>query len=325
MEPISRIDPSKNQLFFRGLSATDLCRKHSYEAVFFLLLNGRLPDTNELRDITQRLIELRKFYSRDIVSLADLARSLDHLKKKYRLSNEDVLISYLSLSPLVAANELYSKFTHVIEQPRTDLAHAANFLWMTKSTISNEETINDFQTSLVLHMDDPSNPSLTALNESMRKGMTIADALVAAHTAHLGPLHHGAGTEAMKMFIEIRDSYNPEEYLSDRLNSGRKIFGLGHRIYTGPDPRAEILGKILQRRTQNTKYEWLLPVIERVKREGRSLLREMKGVDVYPNVDLYNAALYFSFGYPAEFNTELFAVARAAGWIAHITESLINP
>jgi citrate synthase len=322
MDPISKIDPSRNQLFFRGLNATNLCRNHSYEAVFFLLLNGWLPDNNELRDTTQRLIEFRKFYSRDVMSLADLARSLDQLENKYRLSNKEVLFSFLSLSPLVVANDLYSSFTHVIEQPRNDLEQATNFLWMTKCTMPSEDDINDFQTSLVLHMDDPSNPSLTALNESMRDGKSIADALIAAHTAHLGPLHHGAGTEAMRMFVEMRNSDNSVEYLRNRLNSGGKIFGLGHRIYRGVDPRARILEEILQRRTKNTPNEWIPHIIDQVKLEGQLLLKEEKGVEVYPNVDLYNAAVYFSLGFPLEFNTELFAVARAAGWIAHIMEWL---
>jgi citrate synthase len=322
MEPISKIDPSSNQLFFRGLNVADLCQNYSFEAVVFLLINGQLPDTSELSDTAQRLVELRRYYSKDVVSLADLARSLNQLQKKHHLSNKDALFSFLSLSPLVAANELYSKFTHRIEQPRTDLGQAANFLWMTKCTMPSEDDINDFQTSLVLHMDDPSNPSLTALDESMRDGKSIADALIAAHTVHLGPLHHGAGTEAMRMLFEMRNSDNSVEYLRNRLYSGGKIFGLGHRIYRGVDPRARILEETLQRRTKNTPNEWIPHIIDQVKLEGQLLLKEEKGVEAYPNVDLYNAAVYFSLGFPFELNTELFAVARAAGWIAHIMEWL---
>jgi citrate synthase len=321
MEAISRIDSSLNRLFFRGLSATSLCAKYDFEAVLFLLINGHLPSANELAEMSEQMIEFRKFYAGKVTSLANLAKSLDQLRSKQDLSHYEILITFVSLAPLIAANGLQSQYSYSIEKPQSSLGHVSNFLWMTKRKLPNNEDVHDFQSSLILHMDDPSNPSLTALIESINDGKTISEALLAAYTTHLGPLHHGAGTEAMKMFFEMKNTADPAKYLRDRLSSGGKIFGLGHRIYTGKDPRAEILEEILIRRTKGTKNEWLLDVIEHVKQDGYSLLKEVKGVEVYPNIDLYNAAVYFSLGYPPEFNTDLFAVARAAGWIAHIIES----
>jgi citrate synthase len=57
-----------------------------------------------------------------------------------------------------------------------------------------------------------------------------------------------------------------------------------------------------------------------VAREGISLLSEYKGIQAFPNIDLYNAAVNFTFGLPPELNTSLFAISRSAGWMAHILE-----
>ena len=126
----------------------------------------------------------------------------------------------------------------------------------------------------------------------------------------------------MKMFIEIKDLEGIKEYLKHRIRSGNKIFGMGHRIYQGFDPRAAMLKEMLKRRSINTDNNWLNDIIEEVASEGSSLLTELKGIQAHPNVDLYNAAIYSTFGFPPEFNTTLFALSRVAGWSAHVLESL---
>ena len=82
-----------------------------------------------------------------------------------------------------------------------------------------------------------------------------------------------------------------------------------------------MLKDMLQRRTINTDDNWLIHIIEEVAIEGSDLLTELKGIQTHPNVDLYNAATYSTFGFPPEFNTTLFALSRVAGWAAHILES----
>ncbi len=320
MKPISRIDVSKNKLFFRGFDVTELSRKYGFEEVLYLLMNAELPSNNELHELAKKLVELRRYYTDETLSLEELARNLDRIRSENQLSLEDILLTFVSLAPLVVANRFGILHSRRIEKPDSSLGHAANFLWMMKGKIPIESDIKDFETSLILHMDDPTNPSLSALNESFLEGGSPSNILLSALSSHIGPLHHGAGTEAMKMFEEMRDVNNPRKYLEERVDSGRKIFGLGHRIYRANDPRAVVLGNILQRRAVNTSDSWLLEIIEQVVREGHAILKERKGIDAYPNVDLYNAAVYSTFEFPPELNTELFAISRASGWIAHLIE-----
>ena len=321
MEPISYIDSKTNQLFFRGYNVADFSKRYDFETVLLLLINGHWPSDEELAATTKRMVELREFYDDDCGSLSDLAWSLDRIKDDNNLDNYDTLLTFVALAPVVVANEANLLLNRFVKQPSNqNLGIAANFLWLTKGTAPSEIDLRDFQTALILHMDDPDNPSLSKLREALKKGQSVSEVLMSALSAHTNPLHHGAGTEAMAMFQEIRAQSNARSYLARRLDSGGKIHGLGHRIYTGMDPRAIILKEMLERRTHETSAEWLLRISDIVAKEGRTLLLEKKRIDAYPNVDFYNAAVYFTFGFPPELNTSLFAISRAAGWMAHVLE-----
>lgn len=322
MEPISRIDSSTNQLFFRGINVANLSEKYDYESVLYLLMHGSLPTAKQRNATISKLISFRNLYSKNMKSLMALARKLDFIISENSLERDDAFLAFVSLSTIVAASTLTKSLGSKMYNPDPFMDHAANFLWMVFGRRPPEQDTNDFQTCLILHMDDPDNPSLTALSDAISLGSSLSNGLVAALTRHVDVLHHGAGTEAMKMFYDVKDSTVIRDYLKQRIESNQKIFGLGHRIYRGFDPRALILKDILQRRAANTDKEWLVPVIEEVAKEGSCLLADLKGIQTYPNVDLYNAATYTTFGFPAEFNTTLFALSRVAGWSAHIREIL---
>ena len=322
MEPISRIDSSTNQLFFRGINVIELANESDYESVLYLLIHGSLPSTMQRDEIAVKMIEFRDLYSTDMDSLQSLAAIIDTIKKEYSLENEDSFLAFVALSAVIAARSLGKLRKLEYHKPNPDLDFAANFLWMSSGKESTSQEIRDFQSCLILHMDDPDNPSLTGLHRVILECNSISKGLIAALEEHVGVLHHGAGREAVRMFEEVRNSENITSYLWKRIQDGNKLFGLGHRIYRGFDPRALFLKEMLHRRAINTDHEWLIKVIEEVAREGSRLLLESKGIHAYPNVDLYNAATYTTFGFPPEFNTTLFALARVAGWSAHTIELL---
>jgi citrate synthase len=43
---------------------------------------------------------------------------------------------------------------------------------------------------------------------------------------------------------------------------------------------------------------------------------------IYPNVDFYSGLVYRKLGIPTDLFTPVFAIARAAGWLAHWKEQL---
>jgi len=322
MEPISRIDSSTNQLYFRGINVTDLSKKADFESVFYLLMYGSLPSAKQYDEIKNKMISFRNLYSKEIDSLQSLADCFDKIRLENSLEKEDALLAFVSLSSVVAASAFAKSKEIGIRKSVTALGHVANFLMIANGKESSPLDIRDFQTCLILHMDDPDNPSLSALSRKLTESKSISEGLKAALEKHVDVLHHGAGAEAMRMFNAVDELDSVEEVLRYRIENGEKVFGLGHRIYRGFDPRAHILREIMYRRADNSETRKIIEIIEEVTKKGRKLLANLKGINAYPNVDLYNAATYTTFGFPPEFNTTLFALARVAGWSAHVLELL---
>ena len=110
------------------------------------------------------------------------------------------------------------------------------------------------------------------------------------------------------------------EFVNAELGAGRKIFGLGHAVYDVDDPRAHILApmsKALGERRANPSGTRCPGVIEAAAKE---LFRKRKGADIPVNVDFYSASLYYYLGIPVDLFTPVFAIARVAGWAAHVIE-----
>jgi citrate synthase len=345
--PISRIDSEKGKLYFRGLDATELARTKSFEDVTFLLIYGKLPSERESVRFKEQMLLLRRLLEQELplilrelgastdqqgqhvvdnidrtemMGLKPLANRVSLFSKKYDLNILDSLLAFVSLCPVVLA----AGWLHLMGKPiviRNDiLGHAHIFFWILRGNELLPKDERELESCFILHMDDPDNPSLSALEKSIKGGGSLSESLTAALDHHIDPLHHGAGEAVMKAMIDIEYSKNIEAHFSKALKDGNRIFGLGHRIYQTIDPRAVVLREILKRRTDNQAANALFYRIEETARIGAELIRQQKDRIVYPNVDLYNAAVYLSFGIPYYLNTELFAVSRAAGWAAHIAE-----
>ena len=90
--------------------------------------------------------------------------------------------------------------------------------------------------------------------------------------------------------------------------------GFGHRVYKTFDPRARVLRTLSQRigaRKGDTRWFEISAEIERVVAEEKGL---------QPNVDFYAASVYRLLGIPTDLMTPVFALARMAGWTAHVRE-----
>ena len=345
MEPISHIDSNQGLLFFRGLNATELAETSRFEDVAFLLVYGNLPDGRKRIQFRRKLTKLREIGERNIDTLLSttgeiqesstsdrpyvletrglrkLAEKLDTYGNIHELNAVDKMLLFMSTAPSVAAAEWRKMHGKTRIASSDSLHHGADFLWMLNGTSLNDPDSKDLDSCLILHMDDPENPSLAALQSTYAATGSVSEATVAALDKHVGPLHHGAGTEAMRMITEIEGHPQVSSLLAEKLERGEKIYGLGHRIYRTIDPRAKFLRELLKRRAEvDQRWAKRLESIEEIAKQGSRLLLEKKGKVVHPNVDLYNAAAYESFGIPYSLNTDLFAIARSAGWAAHVSE-----
>ncbi|MBW5483402.1 citrate/2-methylcitrate synthase [Streptomyces bambusae] len=127
-----------------------------------------------------------------------------------------------------------------------------------------------------------------------------------------GPLHGAAGRLAHRMLVEVLERGGAAPVVADHLRAGRRVPGLGHRLYGGEDPRAGALfARLAGLDAAAPALAAARDVVAVTARQGRSL---------HANVDLALAVLTVSCGMPAEAGETVFAVARTAGWIAHALE-----
>ena len=72
-------------------------------------------------------------------------------------------------------------------------------------------------------------------------GADCGAALSSAVGALSGPLHGGAPAYVKPMLDEVAATGDPEKWVKDTLDSGKRVMGFGHRIYRAEDPRSRIL------------------------------------------------------------------------------------
>jgi len=132
-------------------------------------------------------------------------------------------------------------------------------------------------------------------------------------------LHGGANTEVMKMLLDIGDVQKVEGWIKEKMDKGERIMGMGHAVYKTFDPRAKVLKELSRKLAEKTKDPWYA-ITEKVETVTISEMKSQKNKDIYPNVDLYSASLYYMLKIPMDLNTPIFAISRVVGWAAHIIE-----
>jgi len=133
-----------------------------------------------------------------------------------------------------------------------------------------------------------------------------------------GPLHGGANEGVIKMLQEIGDLASVDAYIEDAMAQKKKIMGIGHRIYKVLDPRAPHLKRMAQKLSAQIGEPKWIQMSERIAQ----LMLERK--NLHANVDFYSATVYYSLGIPTDLFTPIFAIARTAGWTAHVLEQLAD-
>ncbi|SIR56946.1 citrate synthase [Haladaptatus litoreus] len=333
---LSHIDGDAGKLVYRGYTIEDLARDASYEEVLYLLWHGNLPNREELESFSESMAEDRAVDNGVMDTVRELAESDSNPMAALRTA-VSMLATYdpddsesdpadreanLRKGRRITAKmpTILAAFTRIRNgdepvEPRTDLGHAENFLYMLNDEEPDDVLADVFDQALVLHADH-------GLNASTFSAMVTASTLADLHSAVTsaigtlsGSLHGGANANVMRMLKEVDDAnQDPVEWVQDALDEGRRVAGFGHRVYNVKDPRAKILGEQseeLGEAAGDTKWYEMSVAIE-------DYIKEEKGLA--PNVDFYSASTYYQMGIPIDIYTPIFAVSRVGGWIAHVLE-----
>jgi len=147
-------------------------------------------------------------------------------------------------------------------------------------------------------------------------GADCGAALSAAVGALSGPLHGGAPAYVKPMLEEVEAMGDPERWVRETLDSGRRIMGFGHRVYRAEDPRSRIL--------KETARELGSPQIEIAERLEEAALAELERRHperpLKTNVEYYSALVLDVAQVPPPLAPAMFGCSRVAGWSAHILE-----
>ncbi|MFB6308689.1 MAG: citrate synthase [Haloarculaceae archaeon] len=332
---LSDIDGDAGRLVYRGYAIEDLAREASYEEVLYLLWHGHLPDGEELADFSDRMVEERGVDDAVLEQVRALAEADENPMAALRTAvstlsafdPDDTADATDQEANLRRGRRITAKIPTILAafkrfrdgetpvEPRDDLDHAENFLYMLNGERPDEVLAETFDMALVLHADHGLNASTFSAIVTASTLSDVHSAVTSAIGTLKGPLHGGANQDVMRMLKEIDDAEeDPIEWVQKALDEGRRVAGFGHRVYNVKDPRAKILGersKELGEAAGSTKWYEMSTAIE-------EFMADQKGLA--PNVDFYSASTYYQMGIPIDLYTPIFAMSRAGGWLAHVFE-----
>jgi citrate synthase len=332
---ISMIDGEKGKLIYRGFDVLDLTKNSNFEECCFLLLHDHLPNKIEFDQFVSKLKEARKIpeqmqknmrnwrknaHPMDVLQafVAALAGYYDEQGSEKEISQQRAINLIAKVPTIIASWDRVRNDKEPI-QPDPELSHAGNFLYMLTGNKPDNEMERVFDVCLILHADHTFNASTFAAREVASTRAHMYSAVSAAVGALSGELHGGANFEVMKMLLDIKDEENVEEWVRAKIENGDRIMGMGHAVYKTVDPRSMVLKELSKKLSKKTGLPWF-GITKKIEEITAGIMKNRKERDIFPNVDLYSASVYYMLNIPIDLNTPIFAISRVSGWAAHVIE-----
>src|SRR5436309_14565942 len=324
---LSHVDGEAGELIIAGFPVGELAAHATFEETTWLLWHGELPTPAELAACRADLAARRAMPPATLALLREAAKTrLDHMDA-LRIGLDSVslvsteAVAIVALAPtIVAAFGRLSNGEEPIE-PRADLGHAANYLYVLNGELPDAERVRALETYLNTVIDHGLNASTFTCRVITSTGSDLVSAVVGAVGALKGPLHGGAPGPALETVFEIADASRAEEVLRGKIEAGERLMGFGHRVYKVRDPRADVLAAAAERLFTRAGDMRLYKLARAVETTAIKLLEEYKpGRRLQTNVEFYTALLLHGLGFDVPLFTPTFAISRVSGWIAHAFE-----
>jgi len=338
---LSLVNGTEGKLVYSGYKIEDLAANALYEEVVFLLWEGRLPNAAELEAlraviaqgavVPEPVMKHLTEYPKDADPMAVL-RTVVSLLALYDADSEDytqeankrkAIRLTGQVTALVAAWPRIRKGLPPVA-PKPELTLAENFIYMLTGDEPEPNAVAAMNTFMVLLTEHGMNASTFSSRVTVSTKSDMHSAIVSAIGTLKGPLHGGANTEAMRMFMEIADPENVQNWFDSFIKTGQKrIMGIGHRVYKALDPRAAVLrerAEALAHASGNEQWFQIAVKLAELARADAYFIER----NLYPNVDYYSAIVLYTLNIDIDMFTPLFALSRMAGWTAHIMEQNAN-
>jgi len=344
---ITFIDGDKGILRYRGYPIQELAEQVSFLEVAWLLIEGELPDhqqldawTDEINHHTFVHENIKKFidgFHHDAHPMGILVGTVGALSTFYpdakKIDDPAVrrrqVIRLIAKIPTLAAYAFRHARGLPYPYPDNELSYAGNFLnmmWkMGEPKFRPEPALEHaLDVLFTLHADHEQNCSTNAMRAVGSSRVDPYSAAAAAVAALYGPLHGGANEQVLRMLNEIGSVDKVPAYIQRVKKGEMRLMGFGHRVYKNYDPRAKIIKQVAD---DVFKITGLSPLLEIAVELERIALEDDFFIDkrLYPNVDFYSGIIYEAMGFPVEMFPVLFAIGRMPGWLAQWDENLNDP
>lgn len=344
---ITYIEGEAGVLRYRGYPIQELAEKSSFLEVAYLLIYGELPNQAELQYWEERIMHhtyihesltrLMQSFRYDahpmsmLISTLAASRTFHPESKDYQ--DPKIMLKQiwriLGKLPTLAAFAYRHRIGRPINYPDSTRGYTGNFLYMLDHMNEQNYEVNPILSKaldvlFILHADHEQNCSTSVMRAIGSSGVDPYSAMAGAAGALLGPRHGGANAAVVRMLTEIGDTSNIPAFMERVRNREVRLMGFGHRVYKNYDPRAKIIKGIAHQVFEVTGRNPLLDIaleLEKIALNEEFFIKRR----LYPNVDFYSGIIYQAMGFPVDMFPVLFAIPRAAGWMAQWIESVNDP
>jgi citrate synthase len=325
---LSHVDGDRGHLIVRGYPVETLAERATFEDLCVLLWTGAWPVAAQAADMRIALAKARLDAFATLPSLGDALSapdSMDALRAAIgHLRSGGTAVDRRRLTGAMAVFTAAWARTRIGRPPippRPDLSHAADTLQMLSGQQADPPCVSVLEAYWCCAVDHGLNASTFTARVVASTGSDVISAVVAALGALKGPLHGGAPGPVLDMLDSVDSVSHARLWLERELAEGRRIMGMGHRIYRVRDPRAAALERAANALEASGVPAGRLPLARAVEREAERLLAERHPRrNLHANVEFYTAVLLDALGIPRTVFTPMFAASRVVGWCAHIDE-----
>ena len=328
---VSKVMPEINSLTYRGYAVQDLCEMCRFEEAAYLILNGDLPNSIQLkkfekeeksnRDLSKNLNEIIKHMPKKShpMDVARTAVSVMGLEDKDTTNNSPEANMRKAMRIFAKTPTALAAFYRIrkgkkIIKPKKNLSFAENFFYMCFGKVPNKEIVKAFDVSLILYAEHSFNVSTFTARTITSSLSDIHGAITGAIASLKGPLHGGANEEVMHMMNKIKKPENALRWINNALDKKDVVMGFGHRVYKSGDSRVPTMRDYFKRVAKikkDKKFSKIYDIVEKVMIERKN---------IHPNVDYPTGPTYHLMGFDTDFFTPIFVTSRITGWSAHIME-----
>jgi 2-methylcitrate synthase/citrate synthase II len=332
---ISEVVIEQQKLLYRGYAVPDLAARCSFEEVAYLLLYGDLPVPDEFERFRNRERSLRTLDEGTLAILRHAPaghRPMDALR---------TAVSYLGMTDELRGPEdeeglarkaecLLAKLPTIVAAdrrlrlgeepiaPSSDLSMAENFFSMCSGATPAADLVKALDASMTLYAEHGLNASTFTARTVASSLSDLCSAVTAAIGSLKGPLHGGANEAVMDMLAEIGTPDRARDWVLDSLSRRRKVMGFGHRVYRLGDSRVPTMRQYRDQVAGSVGDSRWIAISDIVE----ETMRAEKGIA--PNLDFPAGPTYALLGFETGMYTPMFAMARVAGWCAHVMEQLAS-